>query len=229
MYLPTDTIPASGSAKSLLCYITDRSQFAGTASEQKARLLEKITECAAAGVDFIQLREKDLSGHELEVLACKAVAAIPAGSATRLLINSRADIALAASAHGVHLPADDLRASDVRSLLMRAGMISPVIGVSAHSPAETAAAEAHGASFALFAPVFEKDGRLNPQGLEDLQRACHRPRMDGTPMPVLALGGITLDNARECLAAGAAGIAAIRLFQQNSVETIARRLCALAG
>jgi thiamine-phosphate pyrophosphorylase len=213
----------------VLCYITDRSQFAGTASEKEKRLVAKIAECAAAGVNFIQLREKDLSPRELESLASRAVAAVPAGSAARVLINSRADVVLASGGHGVHLPANDLPASEVRTILMRAGMTSPIIGVSAHSAAETAAAEAHGADFAVFAPVFEKDGQPNPQGLEDLQRACRRPRIDGTPMPVLALGGITLENARQCFAAGAAGIAAIRLFQQNSAEEIIRRLRALVS
>ncbi len=229
MYSPTDSIPEPETGRLLLCYITDRSQFPGGAVDQEQRLLKKIAECAAAGVDLIQLREKDLSARELEKLAEKAVAAIPKGSPARLLINSRTDVALAAGAHGVHLPANDLVASEVRSIMARAGKIKPVIGVSAHTAEEVAQAEAHGADFAVFGPVFEKDGRLNPGGLEHLRQACRRPPIDGAAMPVLALGGITLENARQCFAAGAAGIAAIRLFQQNTVEPVVTRLRSLFG
>jgi thiamine-phosphate pyrophosphorylase len=213
----------------LLCYITDRNQFPGGPAAQEYRLLEKIAECAEAAVDLIQLREKDLNTRQLEKLACAAVRAIPAGSATRLLINSRTDVALASGAHGVHLPAGGLAASEVRSILVRAGNTAPLVGVSVHIPAEAAEAEAHGADFAVFAPVFEKNGRLNSRGLQDLERACRRPRIDGTPMPVLALGGVTLENARQCLAAGAAGVAAIRLFQQNPVAEMAAELRSLGS
>lgn len=206
-----------------LYYITDRRQFPGDAQEQERRLLEKIAECAAAGVDLVQLREKDLSAGALEELALKATAAV-AGSRTRLLINSRTDVALACGAHGVHLPANDLSASDARAIFARAGASEPVIGVSAHSAAEVASAEAHGADFAVFGPVFEKSGSANREGLEQLGQICHRAEAAQPPMPVLALGGITFDNAQHCVAAGAAGIAAIRLFQQNDVLAIVKRL-----
>jgi thiamine-phosphate pyrophosphorylase len=112
-------------------------------------------------------------------------------------------------------------------ILVRGGRTAPVIGVSTHSDAEVALAEAHGADFAVFGPVFEKDGLLNPRGLEQLRAACRRPRIDGGPMPVLALGGISLENTWECFAAGATGIAAIRLFQQNAVKPIVDRLRSL--
>ena len=208
-----------------LYYITDRRQFAGDAHEQEQRLLAKIAECAAAGVEYIQLREKDLESRALEELAQKAMAAL-GSSRTQLLINSRTDVALACGAHGVHLPANDLAASEVRSIFARAGKSEPVIGVSTHSAAEVASAESHGASFAVFGPVFEKSGSANREGLEQLRRICHRTEAAQPPMPVWALGGITLENAADCAAAGAAGIAAIRLFQQNDVacgrEEIAR-------
>src|SRR5262249_17809418 len=126
---------------------------------------EKISECAAAGVDFIQLREKDLSPRALEGLSRRAVAAIPAGSPAKLLINSRTDIALASGAHGVHLPAHDIPASEARVIWDRAGGSTAVIGASVHSLEEVALAEAHGADFAVFGPVFEKDGQPNPRGL----------------------------------------------------------------
>jgi thiamine-phosphate pyrophosphorylase len=229
LYLPTESAPQPAPAALRLCYITDRSQFPGGARDEdkEQRLLEKIAECAAAGVDWIQLREKDLSVRALEELAHKAVGAIPAGSPARLLVNSRTDVALAAGAHGVHLPAHDLTASEVRVILVRGGRSAPVIGVSTHGAAEVAQAEAHGADFAVFGPVFEKDGQLNTVGLEQLRMACRRPRIDGGPMPVLALGGISLENAGKCFAAGATGIAAIRLFQQNAVKPMVDRLRSL--
>jgi thiamine-phosphate pyrophosphorylase len=209
-----------------LYYITDRRQFPGDAQEQEQRLLAKIAECAAAGVEYIQLREKDLDTRALEGLALKAMAAL-GGSRTKLLINSRTDVALACGAHGVHLLANDLAASEVRAIFARAGNSEPVIGVSTHSASEVALAEAHGASFAVFGPVFEKNGSANREGLEQLRRICHRAEAAQPPMPVWALGGITLENAQQCAAAGAAGIAAIRLFQQSDVHGIAKQLRAL--
>lgn len=224
MCLPYSVTPRTPPRAPLFCYITDRTQFAGTAQEQERQLLKAIAECAAAGVDYIQLREKDLPVRSLEVLAGKAVAAIPAGSPSRLLINSRTDVALACGAHGVHLPSRSLPASEVRATWARSSRSTPIVGVSTHSAEEVASAEAHGADFAVFAPVFEKSGAANPAGLDQLREVCCRPPITGTPMPVLALGGITLENARLCLQAGAAGIAGIRLFQQGEVAESVRNL-----
>jgi thiamine-phosphate pyrophosphorylase len=209
-----------------LYYITDRRQFTGDAQEQEQRLLAKIAECAVAGVEYTQLREKDLETRALEELAHKAMAAL-GDSRTKLLINSRTDVALACCTHGVHLPANDLAASEVRSIFARAGRSEPVIGVSTHSAAEVALAEAHGASFAVFGPVFEKNGSANREGLEQLRRICHRTEAAQPPMPVWALGGITLENAQQCAEAGAAGIAAIRLFQQGDVHAVVKQLRSL--
>jgi thiamine-phosphate pyrophosphorylase len=209
-----------------LYYITDRRQFPGVGQEQEQRLLAKIAECAAAGVEYIQLREKDLEARALEELAMKAMAAL-AGSRTQLLINSRTDVALACGAHGVHLPSNDLSASEVRSIFARAGRSEPVIGVSTHSALEVASAEAHSANFAVFGPVFEKSGSANLEGLEQLRRICHRAEAAQPPMPVWALGGITQENAQQCIAAGAAGIAGIRLFQENEVGATVKKLRAL--
>jgi thiamine-phosphate pyrophosphorylase len=209
-----------------LYYITDRRQFAGDADEQEQRLLAKIAECAAAGVEYVQLREKDLSPRALEGLALKAMTTL-VGSRTQLLINSRTDVALACGAHGVHLPANDLAASEVRSIFARAGKSERMIGVSTHSAAEVASAESHGANFAVFGPVFEKSGSVNHDGFEQLRQICHRTEAAQPPMPVWALGGITLENAGECAAAGAAGIAAIRLFQQNDVHVLVKKLLSL--
>ncbi len=203
-----------------LYYITDRRQFPGDRMEQERRLLEKIRECAAAGVEYVQLREKDLSTRALEELARMAMLAVR-GSATKLLINARTDVALASGAPGVHLPGNDLWASEVRAVFARAGAAAPVIGVSAHSPADVASAEAHGADFAVFAPVFEKAGTANAEGLERLREICARAH---AVMPVFALGGVTLQNARQCIGAGATGIAGIRLFQENDVQSVVSAL-----
>jgi len=90
-----------------------------------------------------------------------------------------------------------------------------------------ASAESHGASFAVFGPVFEKSGSANRDGLEQLRKICHRTEAAQPPMPVWALGGITLENAQHCVAAGAAGIAAIRLFQENDVHMMVKKLLSL--
>ncbi len=210
-----------------LCYITDRSAFPGDEASRRQRLLKKIREAARAGVDYIQLREKDLSTRELESLARDAVAAIRERSQlkTALLINSRTDVALAVQADGVHLRSNDINPRDARALwkcdagtpAREPSPRDPVVGVSCHSPAEVAQAAADAATFAVFGPVFEKKD-TPPAGLNLLKEACR------ATIPVLALGGITLANAHSCLAAGAAGIAAIRLFQDNDIATVVKHL-----
>jgi thiamine-phosphate pyrophosphorylase len=199
----------------LLYYITDRKQFRGPEPRRRELLLVKIAEAARAGVDYIQLREKDLPARELESLAREAVRLVrETGNVkheTRFLINSRSDVALATGADGVHLPSDDIPASDARAIW------SPrhaVIAVSCHAAEEVRLAEAQGADFAVFGPIFEKVGTPLSVGLDALHSACLGH------MPVLAIGGVTLESARACIAAGAAGIAAIRLFQQNDISGI---------
>ena len=228
----------------LLYYITDRTAFAGDEPTRRRQLLEKIAEAARAGVDYIQLREKDLTTRELESLARDAVQRVREASnrttrhrplTTALLINSRTDIALAIGADGVHLRADDITPGEVRAIWERHGAglpraageafpgrsspPPPLVGVSCHSPAEVKRAQANGASFVAFAPVFEKKDVSNtqPVGLDQLREACR------VKIPVLALGGVTLENAKSCLEAGAAGIAAIRLFQESDISEIVRR------
>jgi thiamine-phosphate pyrophosphorylase len=220
----TTSYSPKNSGPLLLCYITDRRQFGGGSADQIQQLLAKITECAAAGVDYIQLREKDLSTRELEKLAFQAVAAMPADSASKLLINSRLDVALACGAHGVHLPAGDLNPGEARALWSRATERACVIGVSAHSAREIALAESHGADFAVFGPVFEKAGATNPGGLQQLQQVCHRSQAAVPPMPVLALGGVTVQNASKCLSAGCNGLAGIRLFQETNASSVVAAL-----
>jgi thiamine-phosphate pyrophosphorylase len=214
-----------------LYYITDRSQFPGTAQSRRARLLKKIAEAARAGVDYIQLREKDLPTRDLEMLAREALAVIRKNSnpsadrsPTRLLINSRPDVAIASNAHGVHLRSDDINALEVRRIWAAAAdegsKTIPVIAVSCHTLAEIRAARQNGADFAVFGPVFEKKdaAATPPSGLEALRQACE------CKIPVFALGGVSLENAAACVEAGAAGIAAIRLFQENDIKKVVERL-----
>jgi thiamine-phosphate pyrophosphorylase len=228
----------------LLYYITDRVAFPGDESSRRHCLLEKISEATRAGVDYIQLREQDLPARELEFLARQAISAIREAQQLTpdrqlltpvLLINSRVDVAIASEADGVHLRSEDISPEDVRKTWMygagtpfdrlRAGSArelsprTPLIGASCHSPEEVAQA-ANRASFAVFGPVFEKKAipGTRATGLAILEKAC---RAD---IPVLALGGVTLSNARSCLEAGAAGIAAIRLFQENDIAQVVRTL-----
>jgi thiamine-phosphate pyrophosphorylase len=214
----------------LLYYITDRAALGGDERTRRLRLLGKIGEAAERGVDYIQLREKDLCGRDLELLAGEAMRILRATSArggkatTTLLINSRTDIALATGAGGVHLRGDDVSPKDVRAAWKRSAgdgkSPDPIISVACHSVEEVAQAAADGASFAVFAPVFEKkDAAENaPVGLEGLRQAC---RLE---IPVFALGGVTLENAESCRRAGAAGIAGIRLFQENDIGAVVREL-----
>lgn len=216
----------------LLYYITDRAQFPGDEAGRRHALLAKIREATLAGVDYIQLREKDLSTRELEQLARKAVQIVDELRTanrelkTRLLINSRTDVALAVSADGVHLRSDDISPADVRQVWTQAFALNPqpargpVIAVSCHSQADVLRAKFEGAHFAVFAPIFEKKAQpaAKPTGFQALHEAC------AVKIPVFALGGVTLENAGPCIEAGAAGIAAIRLFQENKVADVVRVL-----
>jgi thiamine-phosphate pyrophosphorylase len=216
----------------LLYYITARAQFSGDEAARTRCLLKKIAEAARCGIDYIQLREKDLPDHDLECLAREAMDAVRGNSrhdgagqfGTRLLINSRADIALAGGADGVHLRAADMSTSEARRIWSLSHTFSgnpesqvfPVVSVSCHSDAEVALAAAEQADMAVLAPVFEKkySRGIAAIGLEVLRRACRYN------IPVLALGGVTLETIPACLNSGAAGIAAIRLFQENDIEEI---------
>jgi thiamine-phosphate pyrophosphorylase len=212
----------------LLYYISDRKAFPGADVQQRAALLGRVSDCARAGVNYIQLREKDLSARELERLARQAVQAVRDNSATtKLLVNSRTDVALACGADGVHLPADELAASEVRALWMKRRDSEPLVGVSAHSVDDLRCLQVQGADFAVLAPIFEKVETGTPGiGLEVLRAASQLP-VNGTRsgnFAVLALGGVTVSNARSCIEAGAAGVAGIRLFQRGDVFETVRRL-----
>jgi thiamine-phosphate pyrophosphorylase len=206
----------------LLYYITDRTQFPGAESERRQRLLKKIAEAAHAGVDYVQLREKDLPARELESLAQDAAQVIrESHSKARLLINSRTDIALAARADGVHLTSNDISPFDVRKIWHAAQKPDePIIGVSCHNEAEVIEAKRAAGDFVVFGPVFEKRGvaELSETGIDQLRKACRHK------IPVIALGGVTLQNARSCIEAGANGVAGIRLFQEGDVSTTVQKL-----
>jgi|GEM_PF-250942 len=209
----------------LLYYISDRKGIAGAEPEQYAALLRCIAEAARAGVDYIQLREKDLPADQLERLARETVRVVRENSATtKLLINTCADIAIAVGADGVHLPAGSPVADEIRAAWIKSSNCEPLIGVSAHSVEDVRQTESDGASFAVLAPIFEKFVTgAKGIGLNVLSQACSQSRM-----PVLALGGVSLANARACLDVGAAGIAGIRLFQQGDVAETVHQLLELA-
>jgi thiamine-phosphate pyrophosphorylase len=194
-------------------------------------LLDRISAAANAGVDAIQLREKDLSARELVELGIGAIEIIrrvnsvgASRAPTRLLINSRVDVAVACAADGVHLRANDISAADARVIFARAGVSAPLICVSCHTVQEVSLAEGHGADFAVYGPVFGKAGDQSAAiGLSSLEAVCRKRRAAQPPMPVLALGGVTVASAADCFKAGAGGIAGIRLFQDgNLIETVTR-------
>ena len=189
--------------------ITSGETATAPATEDFASLLNLLSAAVAAGVSLIQLREKNLSARQLYELTLLAVA-ITRGSSTRLLVNERADIARAAGADGVHLPARSLDAATVRATFGA----DFLIGVSTHSVAEVRAARTAEADFVVFGPVFQSPSKTiygAPLGLGKLQAAA----AECAPFPVIALGGIDQSGAADCLRAGASGIAAIRLFSES--------------
>ena len=200
--------PLSHGSRPILCYVTDRRALGGDAGDA---LLAAIRRAAAGGVNWVQIREKDLLARDLLELTCAAVAI--AGSSASILVNDRLDVALAARAAGVHLGNESVPVGEV--VRWRNSGHAPrgfLIGRSVHQLAEAVDAERAGADYALFGPVFATPSKLAygpPQGLSRLAEFCRAVRI-----PVLAIGGVTEENAADCLRAGAAGIAAIRLFQQ---------------
>jgi thiamine-phosphate pyrophosphorylase len=201
----------------VVCYVTDRNSLApdvGSADSRlrSAQLARSIENAIACGVDSVQIREKDLSGADLLWTVRGAVAAASPGS-TRIVVNARLDVAGAAGAAGVHLGGASLPVGEVYKW-RGAGPAHAnfLIGASRHSLDAALAAAHAGADYLFFGPVFATPSKAvygPPQGLERLAEICQR-----VSIPILAIGGIDWQNAPQCLRAGAAGIAAIRLFQE---------------
>lgn len=187
-----------------LCYITDRRAV------EPGSLLPRIREAAEAGVDLVQIREKDLPDRALLDLVASALDAVR-GAATRVVVNDRLDVALAADAGGVHLGSESMPAAAVKAALSPLNQESFWIGVSCHSVDDVRAAESAGASYVLLGPIFDTPSKTvygRPLGLEVLSQAARN-----CLIPLLALGGITPERARACIESGASGVAGISIFQ----------------
>jgi thiamine-phosphate pyrophosphorylase len=187
-------------------------------------ILIKIELAAAAGVDWIQLREKDLSGKQASALTREALRRVSrrsnqAPAVPRIIINDRLDVAIVERAGGVHLGENSLPVQDAKRLVAASQFTQTLpsdflLGVSCHSLEAAQSAAAAGAGYIFFGPVFATPSKAEygpPQGLDRLAEACASVRI-----PVLAIGGITAENAPTCLSAGASGIAAIRFFQDSA-------------
>jgi thiamine-phosphate pyrophosphorylase len=228
VYLPNSSVPdfkLRRGDKPILCYVTGRQNL--SAAPQKDLmdpLLDKIELLVAAGVDWIQLREKDLSGKLAASLTREALRRVSkltgeTESATRIIVNDRLDVALAEQAGGVHLGENSLPAEEAKRMLesspaAKALVHEFLVGASCHSLEAAKSAAAAGAEYLFFGPIFATPSKAaygSPQGLNHLAEVC-----GSVDIPVLAIGGITLANASSCLSAGASGIAAIRLFQDST-------------
>ena len=218
----------------LLCYVTDRRALTEvTPSDPLAALARKIKEVVAAGIDWVQIREKDLPAAELasltrQSLNIAAKLSAERASATRILVNDRLDVAIAERAGGIHLGEKSLPVSEAKRLVESARQkqtidASFLVGVSCHSIEAAVTAQRDGADYIFFGPIFSTPSKekFGPaQSLTKLAEVCR-----SVSIPVLAIGGITLQNARSCIAAGAAGLAAIRLFQNaHDLTNIVERL-----
>jgi len=201
-----------------LFYITDRTQL------KFSTLEASIAHAIAAGVDWVQIREKDLPARRLLALAETAVREARQHGTTRVVVNDRLDVALAAHAHGVHLGKRSMPVDLVRRLAPPEFLV----GVSCHSLEEARAAEAAGADYLLLGPIFPTPSKLQygpPLGLATLREVTLQ-----ISIPVIALGGITADRVAACREHGAAGIAAIRLFQEaDSIRALVDSLRAQAA
>jgi len=210
--------PLDKASRPTLCYVTDRRSLPlSTSADADSLLLDSIGNAAAAGVDWIQLREKDYSGKEWARLVRESLERVRRlGRKTRVLVNDRLDVALACAAGGVHLSENGLPVAEARRLrddyfAERHLARDFLIGLSCHSLGAALGAARAGADYIYFSPIFFTPSKAYygpPQGLERLERVCA-----SVDIPVMAIGGITKENAFDCYRAGASGVAAIRLFQ----------------
>lgn len=194
--------PAHPAAAAILCYVTDRSAFS------RKRFLHCVRAVLESGVEFVQIREKFTPTNELMDL-CREVMQLPRQRLQKIIMNDRLDIALAFGLDGVHLGGNSFPVLEVRRNTPK----TFIIGVSIHHWKEAVMAEREGANYAVFGPIYPTPSKLGygpPQGIEKLREVVQM-----VSIPILAIGGISLGNYRECLNAGAAGIAAISLFQDS--------------
>jgi thiamine-phosphate pyrophosphorylase len=204
--------------KFILCYVTDRLSLDVAAGQNReAALTQRIGNALRAGVRWVQIREKDLPARKLVDITRAAVRAcsdLAIQDETRILVNDRCDVAWATGAAGVHLGEKALQVRIVVDARRSAGSANFLVGTSCHSLDGATRAAKEGADYVFFGPVFATPSKVPfgaPHGLAKLADVCR-----ATSIPVIAIGGITIENARACHEAGAAGIAAIRLFQQKS-------------
>lgn len=193
------------------CLITDRRLVGGLDG-----VVGQVAAAARAGVHLVQIRERDLEGRSLQRLAEACVEAVR-GSATRILVNDRLDVALAAHAHGVHLRSDSVSPARVRRVVP-AGFL---IGRSVHSVGEVTDPAIDAADYLVFGPVFatrSKPGAA-PAGTLSLEAVVR-----ATCGPVLAVGGVTVETAAAVGATGAAGVAAIGLFAVSDEKVVQETL-----
>jgi thiamine-phosphate pyrophosphorylase len=194
------------SDKSLIYLITGGEATAANFPEQKTQILELINTAVQTKISLIQIREKQLPARLIYELTSEA-ARRTRDTQTKLLVNDRADIALAAGADGVHLTSRSLSATVIRRTLPK----NFIVGVSAHTIKEAENARSQQADFVTLSPVFRSPGKGEPLGIELLQHACEALK----PFPVIALGGVVESNYRSVLEAGASGFAAIRFLNNE--------------
>lgn len=216
---------APAAHKPIVCYVTDSLSLGDSLD-----LVEAIWGTLDCGVDWIQIREKDMATREMLKLTRCAIEAARSRSddsanTARIFVNDRLDVALAASAAGVHLGSESIPIAEAVNW-WRSGHAPPdfSIGASCHSLEGGLAAERAGASYIFFGPVFDTPSKRSfgaPQGLDRLSEVCAAVKI-----PVIAIGGVNEENAAPCIRAGAGGIAAIRLFQEASDQATLRAFIA---
>jgi thiamine-phosphate pyrophosphorylase len=198
----------------LVCLVTDSARLApdGGFAAQSAGVLEQAARAVEAGVDLIQVRERRWEAAALgDVVA--AIVGLARGSQTRVVVNDRLDVALTAGAHGVHLPAAGIPAAEARALAP-AGFL---IGRSVHGAAEAQLAAA-AADYLIAGPVYPTVSK--PAGSRWLGEAGLRSLVQAAGVPVVAIGGVTVDRVANLCETGAAGIAAIGLFQRGPLTAV---------
>jgi thiamine-phosphate pyrophosphorylase len=202
--------------KPLIYLITDGKMTVENFIEKKKKILNLIETAVQAKIPLIQIREKRLPARLIYELASEAVQATRRAE-TKLLVNDRADIALAAKADGVHLTSHSLSTDIIRRNFPK----DFIVGVSAHTIEKAEIAKRQGANFVTFSPVFASPDKGESQGIENLHEICEQLK----PFPVIALGGIDETNSAEVLKAGASGYAAIRfLNNKENLRTLAANL-----